>query len=342
MAARLCNAKVSRAVKAAKMFSCGQSRRPYTVRKEILRGIAKLRQQKSGDDSVCRACASLLELKGLFNSFYHSGSALKKRKAAYKKAQNSTYYDVGKQNKFLLQAVFDSNGNYLFHRDCIRATFGVSNQRLSRLRKSIQKQKVQPTEFIQQQDLGTSRRIDVVLPSDCERSAKQWLESLPEDAEVECATHPMRHGNACKKSNNAKGDEVLQKFLQFVDTNSASNGRKEGSHGKTFYFDRKFTQIRIPNKDDSQVEYKCKHSVLFEFNRTLTEEGLQPISSGTFHNWLKKYRPFVGICPLMSDYCDKCKEFEQEISRYQQIVNRLCQSGHSSEGRIIIYSIFIC
>ena len=68
------------------MFSCGQSRRPYTVRKEILRGIAKLKQQKSSDDSVCQACASLLELKGLFNSFYHSGSALKKRKAAYKKA----------------------------------------------------------------------------------------------------------------------------------------------------------------------------------------------------------------------------------------------------------------
>ena len=279
-----------------------------------------------------QTCSSLLEFKGLFDSFYHSGSVLKGRKAAYKKAPNSTYYDVGKQNKFLLQSVFDSNGNYLFHRDCIRAAFGISNQRLARLRKSIQTQKAQPTELIRKQDLDLRRHVDIVIPNDCVQSTKQWLDSLPEHSEVECVTHPMRHGNACRKSNNAKGDEVLQMFFQFVDTNSASNGRKEGSHGKTFYFDRKFTQIRTPNKDDSQEEYKSKHSVLFEFNRTLTEQQLKPVSTGTFHNWLKKYRPFVGICPSMSDYCDKCKEFEQEISRYQQIANRLCQSGNSSEG----------
>ena len=105
MAARLCNANVSRAVKAAKMFSSGQSRRPYMVRKEILRGIAKLKQQKSsacGDGVVvCQACSRLLEFKGLFDSFYHSGSVLKGRKAAYKKAPNSTYYDAGADPGFL-------------------------------------------------------------------------------------------------------------------------------------------------------------------------------------------------------------------------------------------------
>ena len=59
-----------------------------------------------------------------------------------------------------------------------------------------------------------------------------------------------------------------------------------------------------------QFEYKCKYSVLFEFNSTLTEDGLTPISVGTFHNWLKQHCSYIGICPLMSDYCDKCKEFE--------------------------------
>ena len=170
MAARLCNANVSRAVKAARTFSYGQSRRPYVVRKDILRGIAKLKQRKSSGDgeTVCQACTNLLEFKGLFDSFYHSGSVLRRRKAAYKKAPNSTYYDVGKQNKFLLQSVFDSNGNYLFHRDCVRAAFGVSNQRLARLRKSIQKQKAQPTEFIQKQDLDAHRHVDIVMPNNCE------------------------------------------------------------------------------------------------------------------------------------------------------------------------------
>ena len=60
---------------------------------------------------------------------------------------------------------------------------------------------------------------DVVLFSDCEHSTKDWLESLPKEAEVECVTYPARHGNACKKSNSAKSNKVLQKFFQFVDKN---------------------------------------------------------------------------------------------------------------------------
>ena len=77
-----------------------------------------------------------------------------------------------------------------------------------------------------------------------------------------------------QKSNNAKSNEVLQLFLQFVNTNSSSNDHKEGSHGKTLHFDQKFTQIHVPNKEYPQIEYKSKHSVLFEFNCTLIEEGL--------------------------------------------------------------------
>ena len=223
MVARLCSTKVSRAVKAARTFSYGQSRRPYVVRKEILWGLAKLKQQKSSGDGeiICQACTSLLEFKGLFDSFYHSGSILRRRKAAYKKVQNSTYYDVGKQNKFLLQLVFDSNGNYLFHRDCVCAAFGVNNQLFAWLRKSTQKQKAQPTEFIWKQDLDAHRHVDIVMPNNFEQSAEQQLDSLPENSEVECVTHPMRHGNASKKSNNAKSSEVLQMFLQFVDTYSS-------------------------------------------------------------------------------------------------------------------------
>ena len=72
------------------------------------------------------------------------------------------------------------------------------------------------------------------MPNDCEQSTKEWLDLLPEDFEVECDTHPMCHGNANKKSNNAKSNEDMLLFLQFVDTNSSTNGHKEGSHGITF------------------------------------------------------------------------------------------------------------
>ena len=50
-------------------------------------------------------------------------------------------------------------------------------------------------------------------------------------------------------------------FLDFVDNNSAPNGRKEGSHGKTYYFNPKFSVIRSPNKSDPQFGFKCRHSV---------------------------------------------------------------------------------
>ena len=90
----------------------------------------------------------------------------------------------------------------------------------------------------------------------------------------------------------------------------------------------------LPNPDDPQYEFKFKHSVLCEFNRSLEEEGLGKISIGTFHSWLKQQCPYIGICPAQSDYCDKCKEYNEEIARATQIANRLKQSGHSTEETI--------
>ena len=273
-----------------------------------------------------------MDLKDVFQSFVHSGRALARRRAVYPKPADTAYYDLTKQNEFLVKSVFDGKGNYLYHRDCIRGVFGVSNQRLSRLRKAIQIETSDPTELVQKQEILSHKRFtDVVLPRNCEQPAPKWLDSQPEDVPVQCKKHPRHHGNARKRSNRAKSDDIMERFLLFVYSNSASYGRKEKSSRKTFYFDCKFTQIRAPDKKDPQFEYKCKHSVLFEFNRTLTEDGLTPISVGTFHNWLKQHRPYIGICPSMSDYCDKCKEFE-EISRCQQIINRLIQSGHATEG----------
>ena len=65
----------------------------------------------------------------------------------------------------------------------------------------MQKQKVQPTDFILKQDLDAHRHIN------CEQYTNEWLDSLPEDSEVECVTHPMCHGNANKKCN-AKSNEI--------------------------------------------------------------------------------------------------------------------------------------
>ena len=219
---------------------------------------------------VCVVCRSLVDLNDVFQSFVHSGQELVRPRAIHPKPADTAYYDLTKQNEFLVKYVFDGKGNYVYYRDCIRAAFGVRIETNS------------PTELVKKQEIFSRTRF--VLPRNCEQPARMWLDSQPEDVPVQCKKYPGRHRNARKKSNHAKSDDGMERFLLFVDRNSASNGRKEGSAGKTFYFDRKVTQIRTPDKRHSQFEYKCKHSVLFEFNRTLMEDGLEPISVGTFHN----------------------------------------------------------
>ena len=145
----------------------------------------------------------------------------------------------------------------------------MSTERLSRLRKCIQVESNDPTEVVLKSDVESHKRYsNVVLPLNCEQPTRTWFDSQPEDVPVRCRKCPRQHRNARKKCNRAKSDDIMERYLLFVDSTSASNGRKEGSSGKTFYFDRKFTQIRTPDKKDPQFDYKCKHSVLLEFNCT--------------------------------------------------------------------------
>ena len=158
-----------------------------------------------------------------------------------------------------VKTVFDGTGNYIYHRNCVCAAFSVGAQRLARLRKAVQVQTSEPIEYVAKEIIAqTGRLSDVVMPTHCEQTARAWVESQSDLAQIPCRKQPTRHGNARKRSNHSKSNAVLQGFLEFVDKNSASNGRKEGSHGKTFYFNPKFTQIRTPNKDDPQYNYKCK------------------------------------------------------------------------------------
>ena len=39
-----------------------------------------------------------------------------------------------------------------------------------------------------------------------------------------------------------------------------------------------------------------------------------------------------SLCPSVFDYCDTCKEWNEEISRCRQIISRLIQSGHATQG----------
>ena len=331
------NKKSIKSTHAAKCYREGRSRGAYCLRKDISKGLksASRRGRKGGNlkvVGVCDNCGSLKDLREIFHSFVSSGSDLRRRMKAYSRPHGSVYRNVKEQNNFLMNTVFDGSGNYIYHRDCIRTAFDVGTARLARIRKVVQEQTSQP--LLQVEKEKVLRYSDVVLPQGCAMAASTWLLSQPEGSIVTCRNDPTRHGNAGKKSNNAKDKSVLNKFLDFVDSNSSPNGRKEGSHGATYYFNPKFSALRTPSTNDPQYDYKCNHSVLYELNRTLEDEGMGKISVGTFHSWLKQHRPYVGICPTQSDYCDKCKGYNEDIARARQIANRLKQSGNSSEESI--------
>ena len=58
---------------------------------------------------VCVVCRSLVDLKDMFQSFVHSGQALARWTAIYQKPADTAYYDLMKQNGFLVKSVFDGN-----------------------------------------------------------------------------------------------------------------------------------------------------------------------------------------------------------------------------------------
>ena len=185
---------------------------------------------------VSLVCAYNASLYLIFDSFVHSGRELKRRKKIYPKPTGSSYAHVKEQNNYLIKTIFDGKGNYLYHRYCVKCAFGVSTSRLTRLRKVVQQQSSFP--FVVKAKEHVSRYSDIVLPLDCDVQPSAWLQEQPDGATVVCRNKLTRHGNSCKISHNAKTE-----FIEFVDMNSAPNGRKEGSHGATYYFNPKFSMI---------------------------------------------------------------------------------------------------
>ena len=123
-------------------------------------------------------------------------------------------------------------------------------------------------------------------------------------------------------SNYAKED-VMANFLEFVDSNSQPNGRQAGSYSAQYFFHPKFTRVAPPST-----------SIVAEFNRAQREMDRGTCGPTAASEWLKAHYPNVALHPSMTDYCDTCKNLKEELSRHQAIINRLHQSGSTSESNL--------
>lgn len=169
---------------------------------------------------------------------------------------------------------------------------------------------------------------DVVPPGN-ETNILRWWMNLEDSSMVELRTQPKLH---CGKSNNNK-EELLPRFLNFIDNNSQPNGRKVGSHGPLYFLNSKFDRINTASvSEDGKPEQWKRRSLVYEFNRTL--EDNKNISNGTGKKWLNKYRPKHAISPQKTDYCEMCVECQEQKRRHETIAMRLQQNGNCDEDEI--------
>ena len=244
------------------------------------------------------------------------------------KTANKKYRDINQQNKWLLNNVFDSYGNYIFCFSCIKNILDVGGKRLHRLRGIKRQQASVPTIRIRKDQVSTEQTCNVV-PPDTVTNVLSWWASLENNSIIELHNPPKLHHG---KSNYSKED-LLTRFLEFIDNNSQPNGRRVGSHGPLFFLNSKFDRINAPSASEAGKPDQWKRrSLVYEYVRTL--EDNKSISNGTAKKWLRMYRPKHAICPKKTDYCEMCVECQEQKRRHETISMRLQQEGNGNEDEI--------
>lgn len=318
-----------------KKYLNGEARKPYVLREDISCGLKDQvvngpAENREADSSISCSCYETLgKFANTFKSMLHTGQKLVNRASIqHPKTANKKYRDISQQNKWLLENVFDSYGNYLFCFSCIKNILDVGGQRLHRLREIKRQQAIEPTIKIKKDHVSMKQTCDVVPPANVTNVLSWWI-NLKDSSIVELRSPPKLHQG---KSNNCK-EELLLHFLEFIDNNSQPNGRRVGSHGPLFFLNSKFDRLNAPSTGEStKPEQWKRRSLVYEFNRT-REDG-KSISNGTAKKWLKMYRPKHTISPKKTDYCEMCVECQEQKRRHEIISMRLQQEGNGNENEI--------
>lgn len=309
-------------------FLAGEARHPYVLRRDIFTGLKEQAsrpfstQNKNISPPKCACEETLVKFVGIFTNMIRAG--LK----ANQPPNITANRNINQQNKWLLENVFDSYGNYTFCCSCIQNILGVSSRRLRRLRKIKQKQADISTILVRKDQVSKDQTCNIVPPANV-TNIIDWWANLGDDSIIELRSTPKLHQG---RGNNRK-ERLLKQFLDFIDNNSQPNGRKVGSHGPLHFLDPKFTRISAPYASEEKKPEKWKsRSLVYEYNRTL--EGNESISSGTAKKWLKTYRPKHAVCPQKTDYCEMCVECQEQTRRHETIAMRLRQEGNDGESEI--------
>ncbi|MCP4337032.1 MAG: hypothetical protein GY679_04275 [Mycoplasma sp.] len=265
----------------------------------------------------------------MFKNMFRSDRKLNNQASAEQpKPKNRKHRNINQQNKRLPENIFDSYGNCIYCLSCIKKILRVGGDRLSRLRKIKRQQVSTPVIRVRKDQVPAERICDAVLPVN-ETNISDRRMNLKDSSITELRSPPKLH---CGKSNNNK-EELLPRFLNFIDNNSQSDGRRIGSHGPLFFLSSKSDRISAPSvsKADKPEQWK-KRSPVYGFDRT--PDGNKSISDGTAEKWLKTYRPKHAVTSKKTDYCEMCAECREQKRRHETVSMRLQQNGNGNEDEI--------
>lgn len=297
-------------------YFLGKRKRPILKYAAMTNAVEE--QAPDPDGPSCNFChVTLCNFAQVFNSFTHTGSALKKRKIHPPKTRRSvdSYRDMSSQNAWLLATIFDDKGNYNYCNRCVVHYLGVGKQRLASLRQTKIARAQSPFVMMTKKNvIEKSLLSHVAMPGDVMLSFPKWWASIG-DVDVVKVHNPVgRHGLSGKPSNNAK-EQTRQDFLKFVDLHSQPNGRQGASYGAHFYFDSIFTRFAVPKKSVKNYNAMCQRSVVATFNSVQLQLGKGTCSSSSASTWLKDDRPKHAIAPQKLDYCDTCVEYKKDFGK---------------------------
>lgn len=223
-------------------YLAGRARQPHIHSRTLKRALDEASSSTSTDSVICSQCYPVLSrYSTMFKEMVHQGTELKKRKTINPtpkrpESEFTHYRDITRQNEWLRANMFDSMGNYLYCYNCIRASLGVSKDRLTRQRRIKREESKNPVVQMSKSEVEEKRLAQyVIMPGEVESFFKVWWRSTDPSATVHVRYPHNNHGNALKPSNSAKST-IMEEFLHFVDMNSQPNGRAADSSGPTHYF----------------------------------------------------------------------------------------------------------
>jgi len=179
-----------------KKFLNGEARRAYVLREDISCGLKEgtnnrfCEESKNINSSSCACQETLGKFADNFKSMLHTGPKLVNRASIQRpKTANKKYRDINQQNKWLLENVFDSYGNYTFCFSCIKNILDVGGKRLHRLRGIKRQQASAPTIRVRKDQVSTEQTCNVVPPATV-TNVLGWWASLENSSIIELHNPP--------------------------------------------------------------------------------------------------------------------------------------------------------